>query len=68
MPTEGQVWIGGEEITDMSDDELTVLRRSHIGFIFQFFNLLPMLTARAERGAAAVDRRARSPSANGSTR
>ncbi len=45
VPTTGQVWIGGEEITDMSDDELTLLRRRRIGFIFQFFNLLPMLTA-----------------------
>ena len=45
VPTKGQVWIGGEEITDMSDDELTLLRRRRIGFIFQFFNLLPMLTA-----------------------
>jgi putative ABC transport system ATP-binding protein len=44
-PTSGQVWIGGEEITSMDDDELTVLRRRRIGFIFQFFNLLPMLTA-----------------------
>jgi putative ABC transport system ATP-binding protein len=45
LPTTGQVWIGGEEITDMSDDELTLLRRRRIGFIFQFFNLLPMLSA-----------------------
>jgi len=45
VPTTGQVWIGGEEITEMSDDELTLLRRRRIGFIFQFFNLLPMLTA-----------------------
>jgi putative ABC transport system ATP-binding protein len=44
-PTEGQAWIGGEEITSMDDDELTMLRRRHLGFIFQFFNLLPMLTA-----------------------
>jgi putative ABC transport system ATP-binding protein len=44
-PTEGRAWIGGEEITAMDDDELTVLRRRHLGFIFQFFNLLPMLTA-----------------------
>jgi putative ABC transport system ATP-binding protein len=44
-PTSGQVWIGGEEITDMDDDHLTLLRRRRIGFIFQFFNLLPMLTA-----------------------
>src|SRR3954452_2052424 len=45
VPTAGQVWIGGEEITSMSDDELTLLRRRRLGFIFQFFNLLPMLTA-----------------------
>jgi putative ABC transport system ATP-binding protein len=44
-PTEGQAWIGGEEITAMDDDELTLLRRRHLGFIFQFFNLLPMLSA-----------------------
>ena len=44
-PTEGRAWIGGEEITAMDDDELTVLRRNHLGFIFQFFNLLPMLSA-----------------------
>jgi putative ABC transport system ATP-binding protein len=47
LPTTGQVWVGGEEITDMSDDQLTLLRRHRIGFIFQFFNLLPMLTAEA---------------------
>ena len=45
IPTSGDVWIGGEKITDMDDDELTLLRRRSIGFIFQFFNLLPMLTA-----------------------
>jgi len=44
-PTSGQVWVGEEEITSMDDDELTLLRRRSIGFIFQFFNLLPMLTA-----------------------
>jgi putative ABC transport system ATP-binding protein len=44
-PTSGQVWVGGEDITAMDDDELTLLRRRSIGFIFQFFNLLPMLTA-----------------------
>jgi putative ABC transport system ATP-binding protein len=45
-PTEGSVQIQGQEITGMGDDELTRLRRDHIGFVFQFFNLLPMLTAR----------------------
>src|SRR5439155_22393429 len=44
-PTEGKVWIAGTEITSLNDNQLTKLRRSHIGFVFQFFNLLPMLTA-----------------------
>jgi putative ABC transport system ATP-binding protein len=44
-PTEGSVQIDGREITTLSDNELTKLRRDHIGFVFQFFNLLPMLTA-----------------------
>jgi len=45
-PTSGGVAIAGIEITDLNDGELTKLRREHIGFVFQFFNLLPMLTAR----------------------
>ncbi|WP_433005810.1 ABC transporter ATP-binding protein [Kribbella sp. CA-294648] len=45
-PTTGTVQVGGTEITTLGDDDLTKLRRKHIGFIFQFFNLLPMLTAR----------------------
>ena len=44
-PDSGAVTIAGTEITALGDDELTKLRRSHIGFVFQFFNLLPMLTA-----------------------
>ncbi len=44
-PTAGRVAIDGTEITTLGDTELTKLRRRHIGFIFQFFNLLPMLTA-----------------------
>jgi putative ABC transport system ATP-binding protein len=44
-PTEGTVEIDGVEITTLKDTELTKLRRKHIGFVFQFFNLLPMLTA-----------------------
>jgi putative ABC transport system ATP-binding protein len=44
-PTEGSVRIAGMEISTMNDRELTRLRREHIGFVFQFFNLLPMLTA-----------------------
>ena len=45
-PNDGEVTIAGTDITDLDDTELTKLRREHIGFIFQFFNLLPMLTAR----------------------
>jgi putative ABC transport system ATP-binding protein len=45
-PTAGVVRIGGVEITSLDDDALTDLRRAQIGFIFQFFNLLPMLTAK----------------------
>jgi putative ABC transport system ATP-binding protein len=44
-PTSGTVEIAGEGITTMGDSELTKLRRRHIGFVFQFFNLLPMLSA-----------------------
>ena len=44
-PTSGEVSVGGVDITTMDDAALTTLRRDHIGFIFQFFNLLPMLTA-----------------------
>jgi putative ABC transport system ATP-binding protein len=44
-PTNGRVKIGGEDITEMPDKQLTRLRRRHIGFVFQQFNLLPMLTA-----------------------
>jgi putative ABC transport system ATP-binding protein len=44
-PTSGTVEIAGREITTMGDSELTKLRREHIGFVFQFFNLLPMLSA-----------------------
>ncbi|HEY4412259.1 MAG TPA: ABC transporter ATP-binding protein [Gaiellaceae bacterium] len=44
-PTTGTVEIAGSEITELGDADLTRLRRKHIGFVFQFFNLLPMLTA-----------------------
>src|SRR4051794_19572237 len=45
-PDGGTVSIAGVEVTALDDAGLTELRREHIGFIFQFFNLLPMLTAR----------------------
>src|SRR3954465_11892590 len=44
VPTSGTVTIEGQEITSMDDGELTLLRRQHLGFIFHFFNLLPMVT------------------------
>jgi putative ABC transport system ATP-binding protein len=44
-PTSGEVTVAGVNISGLDDSELTKLRRDHIGFIFQFFNLLPMLTA-----------------------
>jgi putative ABC transport system ATP-binding protein len=44
-PTAGEVSVAGIDISGLDDNELTELRRDHIGFIFQFFNLLPMLTA-----------------------
>jgi putative ABC transport system ATP-binding protein len=44
-PTAGEVRIAGTSIARLNDTDLTKLRREHIGFVFQFFNLLPMLTA-----------------------
>jgi putative ABC transport system ATP-binding protein len=61
-PTQGEVAIDGTSIADLSDTELTKLRRKHIGFVFQFFNLLPMLTAEEnillplELGGAKMDK------------
>jgi putative ABC transport system ATP-binding protein len=45
IPTSGYVTLAGTRLGDLSDTEITKLRRKHIGFVFQFFNLLPMLTA-----------------------
>ncbi len=45
--TAGQVWLGDTELTSLNDTELTRLRRERIGFVFQSFNLLPTLDARA---------------------
>jgi putative ABC transport system ATP-binding protein len=44
-PTSGYVVVAGTRLGQLSDTEITKLRREHIGFVFQFFNLLPMLTA-----------------------
>ncbi len=43
-PTAGDIWVNGAPITRMSDKERTLFRRQHIGFVFQFFNLIPTLT------------------------
>ena len=45
-PTSGHVWYHGEDLVDADDDRLTAFRREHIGFVFQFYNLIPSLTAR----------------------
>jgi putative ABC transport system ATP-binding protein len=44
-PSSGQVMVGGQTLADLSDDDLTRLRRRQIGFVFQFFNLIPVLSA-----------------------
>ena len=44
-PTSGHVTIAGTRLGQLSDKDVTQIRRNHIGFVFQFFNLLPMLTA-----------------------
>lgn len=43
-PEQGDIWVDGERLADLDDDAVTLLRRRKIGFIFQFFNLLPTLT------------------------
>ena len=45
-PTGGQVWFFEQELTALGDAELTRYRREHVGFVFQFYNLMPSLTAR----------------------
>jgi len=45
VPTTGYVVLAGTKLGELNDTQITKLRREHIGFIFQFFNLLPMLTA-----------------------
>jgi putative ABC transport system ATP-binding protein len=43
-PDSGQIWVDGQELTALSERERTLFRRARIGFIFQFFNLIPTLT------------------------
>ena len=46
VPSTGRVFYGAAELTDADEDELTRFRRDHVGFVFQFYNLIPSLTAR----------------------
>ncbi|MDX1401966.1 MAG: ABC transporter ATP-binding protein, partial [Kiloniellales bacterium] len=46
VPTSGQVFFRGREVTAFGDRDLTAYRRNHVGFVFQFYNLMPSLTAR----------------------
>ena len=46
VPTSGRVFFGDEELTGADRDRLTEFRRTHVGFVFQFYNLIPSLTAR----------------------
>ena len=60
-PTSGEVRIDGEALAGLSDDDLTRVRRDKIGFIFQFFNLLPTLSSARERRPAAAPARLAAP-------
>ena len=46
VPSSGTVWFRGRELTAANEDELTRFRREHVGFVFQFYNLIPSLSAR----------------------
>lgn len=59
-PTTGQVLVGDTDLATLSDRELTLLRRDHLGFVFQSFNLLPTLTAE-ENVTLPVDLAGRTP-------
>jgi putative ABC transport system ATP-binding protein len=58
-PTSGEVWFEDREITRLDDRALTLYRREHVGFVFQFYNLVPSLTAR--ENVALVTEIARAP-------
>jgi putative ABC transport system ATP-binding protein len=58
-PTSGEVWYLDHKLTGASADDLTLFRREHVGFVFQFYNLIPSLTAR--ENVAAVTEIAASP-------
>ncbi len=58
-PTDGRISFQGTELSGASDRELTLYRRNHVGFVFQFYNLVPSLTAR--ENVALVTEIARNP-------
>ena len=58
-PTSGSVVVDGQELANLDDRKLTALRRDKLGFVFQAFNLIPVLTARGEHHAPADARRQR---------
>ena len=45
-PTEGEIIVGGQDISRLSENQLIEFRKNHIGFVFQYFNLIPVLTAK----------------------
>ncbi|MCH8320971.1 MAG: ATP-binding cassette domain-containing protein, partial [Acidobacteria bacterium] len=64
QPTEGKVWVGGQDLTGMSAPELAQLRLNNVGFIFQSYNLVPVLSAEENaelilllRGVPAAERK-----------
>jgi putative ABC transport system ATP-binding protein len=59
IPTDGHVFYGERDLTRASESELTEYRRYHVGFVFQFYNLIPSLTAR--ENVAVVTEIARAP-------
>jgi ABC-type sugar transport system ATPase subunit len=64
--TRGRIWIGGEELTGMSERERAKLRLERIGFVFQAYNLLPVLTALENSCFGACRRRSGTPACTGS--
>jgi len=65
-PTSGRVWLGGRELSEMSGGELSDFRRDHVGFIFQSYNLIPVLSVAENveyvlllQGVPGVERRRR---------
>ena len=66
-PTSGRVFIGGTDLTTLSEKDLTKLRRDHVGFVFQAFNLVPTLSA-SENITLPMDIAGATWTARGSTR